>query len=147
MDGYVYRLLHSQKSVRLLLSCQNLTRGCGKRRSTSFLEYIYIFVLSETGRIKQHNFPTKRTFSCTFHHKPNCCSQRKPLTNEVNVLGYTALHRAASWGHPECLRVLVANGADLQLRNAHGERAREAAARYQKDSCVDYLDRAGIDTQ
>ena len=30
---------------------------------------IYIFVLSETGRIKQHNFPTKRTFSCTFHHK------------------------------------------------------------------------------
>ena len=74
-------------------------------------------------------------------------SQRKPLINEVNVLGYTALHRAASWGHPECLRVLVANGADLQLRNAHGERAREAAARYQKDSCVDYLDRAGIDTQ
>ena len=36
------------------------------------------------------------------------------------------------------------NGADLQIYNTHGERAREAAARYQKDSCVEYLDRAGI---
>ena len=64
--------------------------------------------------------------------------------NRVNVAGYTALHRAASWGHTDCLRVLVANGADLHIQNAHGERAREAAARYQKDTCVDYLDRAGI---
>lgn len=53
------------------------------------------------------------------------------------------MHRAASWGHPDCLRVLVTNGADLQIRNVHGERAREAAARYKKDTCVDYLDRAG----
>ena len=59
------------------------------------------------------------------------------------ITGYTALHRAASWGHPDCLKVLVTNGADLQIRNVHGERAREAAARYRKDSCVDYLDRAG----
>ena len=59
------------------------------------------------------------------------------------IAGYTALHRAASWGHTDCLRVLVTNGADLQIRNAHGERAREAAARYKKDNCVDYLDRAG----
>ena len=59
------------------------------------------------------------------------------------ITGYTALHRAASWGHPDCLRVLVTNGADLQIKNAHGERAREAAARYKKDTCVDYLDRAG----
>ena len=65
----------------------------------------------------------------------------------IIITGYTALHRAASWGHPDCLRVLVTNGADLQIQNAHGERAREAAARYQKDSCVDYLDRAGTHDQ
>ena len=59
------------------------------------------------------------------------------------MTGYTALHRAAAWGHPDCLKVLITNGADLQICNVHGERAREAAARYQKDSCVDYLDRAG----
>ena len=57
--------------------------------------------------------------------------------------GYTALHRAASWGHVSCLRVLVTNGADLQLRNTHGERAREAADRYNKADCVEYLDQAG----
>ena len=59
------------------------------------------------------------------------------------MTGYTALHRAAAWGHPDCLKVLITNGADLQICNVHGERAREAAARYHKGSCVDYLDRAG----
>ena len=59
------------------------------------------------------------------------------------MTGYTALHRAAAWGHSDCLKVLITNGADLQICNVHGERAREAAARYHKDSCVDYLDRAG----
>lgn len=39
---------------------------------------------------------------------------------------------------------MVLNGADLQIYNTHGERAREIAARYHKDSCVEYLDRAGI---
>ena len=57
--------------------------------------------------------------------------------------GYTALHRAASWGHVDCLKVLVAQGCNLQTRNSHGERAREAAARYGQESCVDYLDKAG----
>lgn len=66
------------------------------------------------------------------------------LKELTQLTGYTALHRAASWGHPDCLRVLVSNGADLQIRNSHGERAREAAARYRKDACVDYLDRAGM---
>ncbi|XP_068732415.1 ankyrin repeat domain-containing protein 45-like isoform X1 [Montipora capricornis] len=62
--------------------------------------------------------------------------------NSKTKRGYTALHRAASWGHPDCLRVMVLNGADLQIYNSNGERAREIAARYQKHSCVEYLDRA-----
>ena len=57
--------------------------------------------------------------------------------------GYTALHRAASWGQTESLKELVASGADLQIRNVHGERAREAAARYIKNSCMEFLDKAG----
>lgn len=73
-----------------------------------------------------------------------CLDSTVELTGLTQFTGYTALHRAASWGHPDCLRVLVTNGADLQIRNAHGERAREAAARYKKDTCVDYLDRAGV---
>ena len=40
--------------------------------------------------------------------------------------------------------MLVTNGADLQLRNTHGERAREAADRYNKADCVEYLDQAGV---
>ena len=59
------------------------------------------------------------------------------------TLGYTALHRAASWGHVDCLKVLVAQGCDIQIRNTHGERAREAAARYGQENCVTYLDKAG----
>ena len=53
------------------------------------------------------------------------------------------LHRAASWGHLDCVKMLVNNGIDLQVVNVHGERAREAAARYGKQDCVDFLDRAG----
>ena len=57
--------------------------------------------------------------------------------------GYSLLHRAASWGHLDCVRMLVNYGIDLQVTNVHGERAREAAARYGKQDCVDFLDRAG----
>jgi ankyrin repeat protein len=58
-------------------------------------------------------------------------------------IGYTALHRAACWGRVDCLRTLVANEADLQIKNIHGERAREVAARYENTSCVEFLDIAG----
>jgi hypothetical protein len=40
--------------------------------------------------------------------------------------------------------MLVNCGIDLQVTNVHGERAREAAARYGKQDCVDFLDRAGM---
>lgn len=59
------------------------------------------------------------------------------------ITGYTALHRAACWNRNGCLRILIANDADLQLKNIHGERARECAARYNNISCVELLDVAG----
>lgn len=69
------------------------------------------------------------------------------IQNTLNLylsnLGYSVLHRAASWGHLDCVKMLVNLGVDLQIKNVHGERAREAAARYGKQDCVDFLDRAG----
>ena len=59
------------------------------------------------------------------------------------LAGYAALHHAAAWGKVDCLKMLVDNGADLQLKTKHGERAREIALRYNQTECVDYLDWAG----
>lgn len=63
--------------------------------------------------------------------------------NFIHVLGYTALHHAAAWGKVSLLKVLVDALADLQLKTAHGERARETALRYSQTECVDFLDWAG----
>lgn len=61
----------------------------------------------------------------------------------IHVLGYAALHHAAAWGKVSLLKVLVDALADLQLKTAHGERARETALRYNQTECVDFLDWAG----
>ncbi|XP_078605725.1 ankyrin repeat domain-containing protein 45-like [Branchiostoma floridae x Branchiostoma japonicum] len=61
--------------------------------------------------------------------------------NIATPRGYTALHRAASWGKLACVKILVQFQADLQKRTHHGERAREIAVRYAMDDCVQYLDR------
>lgn len=53
------------------------------------------------------------------------------------------MHRAASWGHLDCVKMLVNSGVDLKITNIHGEHARDAAARYGKQDCVDFLHRAG----
>lgn len=60
--------------------------------------------------------------------------------NSANIKGYTALHHAAAWGKVSLLKVLVDALADLQLKTAHGERARETALRYNQTECVDFLD-------
>ena len=57
--------------------------------------------------------------------------------------GYTALHHAAAWGKVSLLKVLVDALSDLQLKTAHGEKARETALRYNQTECVDFLDWAG----
>lgn len=58
----------------------------------------------------------------------------------VTEKGYCPLHHAAVWGRIGILKVLVEHHANLQQRNAHGERARETAARYNQTECVDFLD-------
>jgi ankyrin repeat protein len=60
--------------------------------------------------------------------------------NSVSEKGYSVLHLSAAWGQIDCLKVLVDNGADLQLRNALDERPRDVAARYRIYPCIEYLD-------
>ncbi|XP_046360953.2 ankyrin repeat domain-containing protein 45-like isoform X1 [Haliotis rufescens] len=66
--------------------------------------------------------------------------QRGADINNVTTKGYCPLHHAAAWGRIAVLKVLVEFSANLQQRNAHGERARETALRYNNSECVDYLD-------
>jgi hypothetical protein len=85
----------------------------------------------------------------TLIHTENAQFLLKTIIMNVKILyflasGYSVLHRAASWGHLDCVKMLVNYGIDMQIMNVHGERAREAAARYGKQDCVDFLDRAGI---
>ncbi|KAK3750261.1 hypothetical protein RRG08_041290 [Elysia crispata] len=53
---------------------------------------------------------------------------------------YSCLHYAALWGRIPVVKMLIEHGADLQQRNSHGERAREAAVRYNQEECIDFLD-------
>jgi len=46
--------------------------------------------------------------------------------------GDTALHDAARFGHAEVVRLLVAGGADLSIRNNAGFTALEVATDYNK---------------
>ncbi|RUS80520.1 hypothetical protein EGW08_011704 [Elysia chlorotica] len=60
--------------------------------------------------------------------------------NSVTKKGYSCLHHAALWGRMPVVKMLIEHGADIQQRNAHGERAREAAVRYNQEECIDFLD-------
>jgi len=65
------------------------------------------------------------------------------LLVNCTIVGYTALHFAACWGHLPCLEALVESGAKLDCRTKHGETPRQLALRYNKTTSVDYLDWAG----
>lgn len=60
------------------------------------------------------------------------------------ILGYSPLHYAAAWGRLGNIKVLVEFSCNLQQRNAHTERPRETAVRYNQTECVDFLDWAGM---
>merc|ERR1711971_1552949 len=66
--------------------------------------------------------------------------QRGAEVNSKTSKDYCALHHAAAWGKVSILKVLVDALADLQIKNIHGERARETAMRYNHIECVDFLD-------
>lgn len=66
--------------------------------------------------------------------------QRGADINSVSDKGYSPLHYAAAWGRLGNIKVLVEFSCNLQQRNAHTERPRETAVRYNQTECVDFLD-------
>ena len=65
------------------------------------------------------------------------------IANTLCVLGYTPFHFAACWGHKDCLKILVQNGAEVDLRTKYGETPRQLAVRYKHSDCISYIDWAG----
>ncbi|GFN73507.1 ankyrin repeat domain-containing protein 45 [Plakobranchus ocellatus] len=72
--------------------------------------------------------------------------QRGADVNNITTKGYSCLHYAAVWGRMPVVKMLIEHGADLRQTNAHGERPREAAIRYNHEECVDFLDWAEAKT-
>jgi len=57
--------------------------------------------------------------------------EKKANVNHQNIDGNTALHNAAKNGSPECVKLLLANGADVKLRNKDGRTALQVSEEYQ----------------
>ena len=53
--------------------------------------------------------------------------------------GFTPLMIASRNGHPELVRVLLAAGADKDLRNKYGKTALDYAIKEKKDACAALL--------
>ncbi|PAA81394.1 hypothetical protein BOX15_Mlig000887g6, partial [Macrostomum lignano] len=59
--------------------------------------------------------------------------------NATNAEGYTAMHLAAAWRNAEALKIIYAQGGDIQRCSRFGERPIEVAQRYGNSECVDFL--------
>ena len=86
------------------------------------------------------------------------CGWSVEFAATVQVLGFTALHRAALNGHKEAVGLLLVAGANVQQRNGAGKNARDLAnamlhaaaagsgpEAHQLQETVDLLAAAGID--
>jgi ankyrin repeat protein len=57
--------------------------------------------------------------------------------------GATPLHHAASWGRTEVLSILIARGADLNLKNKAGQTPLRAAVTNEQKETAELLRRRG----
>lgn len=55
------------------------------------------------------------------------------------MTGRTPLHAAAHWGQIDCLKTLLRNGANPNLRSNSGKTALDAALHENKAECAAYL--------
>ncbi|KAK4622260.1 Ankyrin repeat-containing protein [Fulvia fulva] len=69
----------------------------------------------------------------------NGASQSSKLVNHGNREGNTPLHWAAYNGHLAVVKLLIAAGADMWVKNAAGHLAMFEAERAEKDDVVQYL--------
>ncbi|XP_039591569.1 ankyrin repeat domain-containing protein 45 isoform X1 [Polypterus senegalus] len=60
--------------------------------------------------------------------------------NEKTERGYSPLHYAAIWGQMETLKTLLDLGANILAISFNNEKARDAALRYSKMECANYLE-------
>ncbi len=65
--------------------------------------------------------------------------------NARNWRDHTALTIAARWGNTENVRILLASGADKQMRDTFGNSALHLAARWGRPELVEMLIKAGLD--
>ena len=64
--------------------------------------------------------------------------------NKVDNSERTAAHVAAKYGELECLKMLVANGADLQLVDSFGMQVSHIAAQQDHAEIVEFLFLVGV---
>lgn len=63
--------------------------------------------------------------------------------NEEDEYGETPLHLACMAGHPNCVKLLLHNGAQVDCQNSNGTTPLHYAARYGRQACVTLLLRNG----
>ena len=82
--------------------------------------------------------------------EPNLNLVRDLITLGANLdwqdtYGWTALHRCASWNHPEIARMLIDAGADLNIQNVYGWTALHRCASQNHPGIAKMLIDAGAD--
>lgn len=75
--------------------------------------------------------------------QPSVSDTYRPLVNHQNHQGNTPLHWAAYNGHLPAVKLLVAAGADMWIKNAAGHLAMFEAERADKSDVVQFLLEAG----
>jgi len=66
--------------------------------------------------------------------------RRRPVNLVVRVRGETPLHRAAAWGSPEVIQLLLDAGADPTIRDANNDTPLSWASWHLRDkSIIDQL--------
>ena len=54
--------------------------------------------------------------------------------------GYSPAHFAASWGHSECLRILIEHGVHMDLPTKYEEVPKQLAVRYNQQQCIQFME-------
>ena len=57
--------------------------------------------------------------------------------NETDTHGETPLHKAAYWNSLQAVRILLQNGADVELKDKHGDQPIHKAAKKGNNEYVD----------
>ncbi len=89
---------------------------------------------------------TAMIYAARYNHPETVLALLAPLTmqyradiNMQNKKGETALYWAAMKGYTQVVKILLANGADKNLKTTAGERALDVAKKYKRDEIIKLL--------